>query len=81
MKIAALFLWVLVPLGFWFAVTIWGTPHVTLTYRFFDSGDRWNPRAERVYIDCTYYGLAGTFTINAEHGTCPWIRFFKSEAS
>lgn len=70
MKYVALFLWVLVPLGLWFAVTTWRTPHVTLTHRFLDNGDRWNPRAERTYIDCTYYGFAGTFTVDAEHGTC-----------
>ena len=81
MRYLAIFLWALVPLGLWIAVMVWGTPHIALAYRFLDNGDRWNPRAERYYVDCTYYGLAGTFTVDAEHGSCPWIRFFHAEAS
>lgn len=79
MKYAAIFLWVLVPLGLWIGVTVWGTPHIALSYRFLNNGDRYNPRAERHYVDCTYYGYAGAITIGADNGACPWIRFFKAE--
>ena len=81
MKIAALFLWIAIPVSLWAIYVIWGTPHVTLTYRFYDNGARYDPLAHRHYIDCTYYGIAGTFTIDADDGTCPWVRFFKAEAS
>lgn len=78
MRYAALLLWTLVPLALWIVVMVWGTPHVTLTYRFYDNGDRWNPRAERIYVNCTYYGYAGAITVPAENGWCPWIRFFRA---
>ncbi|MEO1721953.1 MAG: hypothetical protein AAFR84_06085 [Pseudomonadota bacterium] len=80
MKYAALFLWVLVPLGLWAGVTLGGTPHVAWSWRFIDNGDRWNPRAERVYLDCTYLGVTGARRVVAEDGDCPWIRFFKAGA-
>lgn len=79
MRYVALFLWVLVPLGLWLAVTLWGTPHVLGTYRFFDNGDRYNPWAHRRYIDCTYYGWAGIITVPARNARCPWVRVFKAE--
>lgn len=81
MKYAALFLWMVVPLGLWIAVMVWGTPHIALSYRFLNNGDRYNPRAERHYVDCTYYGYSGAITIDAKNGACPWIRFIKAEAS
>ncbi|MEM9098686.1 MAG: hypothetical protein AAGC79_09190 [Pseudomonadota bacterium] len=77
MRYATLFLWVLVPLGIWLVIALWGTPHIALTWRFYDNGDRFNPRAERHYIDCTYYGYLGAITIPAERGSCPRIRFLK----
>jgi hypothetical protein len=81
MKYTALCLWVIVPLGLWFAASYWGTPHVALTYRFYDNGDGYDPRAHRTYIDCTYYGWAGAITRPAEDGRCPWVRVFPSDAS
>ena len=81
MKLAALFLWIAIPLGLWITYTSMGTPHVALTYRFVDNGARYDPLARRYYIDCTYYGFAGTFTVDAVDGTCPWVLFFKAEAS
>ncbi len=81
MKLAALFLWLAIPLGLWAVFTFWGTPHVALTWRFHDNGARYDSLARRHYIDCTYYGLAGTFTVHADQGACPWIRFFKAEMS
>lgn len=78
MRIAALFLWILVPLGVWLAMALWGTPHVVVTYRFFDNGDVYDLRTERRYIDCTYFGWAGTITVPAMHEDCPWVQFFKA---
>lgn len=78
MKFASLFLWVLVPLGLWLIVLQWGTPHIALTYSFHDNGDRWNPLAERIYIDCTYVGWNGARQVQAINGGCPWFRFFKA---
>ena len=62
MRIASLFLWLLVPISLWAVITLWGTPHIVTSYRFHDNGDRWNPRAHRVYIDCTYWGWTGRAT-------------------
>ena len=77
MRIAALFLWIVVPIGLWVGYTNYGTPHVVGTYRFYDNGDVYNPRAHRRYIDCTYYGWAGVITVPAIDERCPWVRFFK----
>lgn len=77
MRFAALFLWLVVPLSIWLAISLFGTPHVIGTYRFYDNGDRYNPYAPRRYIDCTYYGWSGTHTVSATNGACPWVRFFK----
>ncbi|MEM7530454.1 MAG: hypothetical protein AAF416_22945 [Pseudomonadota bacterium] len=79
MKIAALFTWLLIPLGLWLAVTLWGTPHLVWSYRFYDNGDPHNPRAPRHYINCTYLGWAGAITVPADRGHCPWIRFLDRE--
>ncbi|MEM7746194.1 MAG: hypothetical protein AAF409_21070 [Pseudomonadota bacterium] len=81
MKTASLFMWVLVPAALWAVLVIWGSPHIVLSYRFLDNGDRYNPLAERHYTECTYFGALGALPVPAEHGTCPWIRFFKAESS
>lgn len=81
MRIAALFLWMIVPLGLWGAVTLHGTPHLALSYRFFENGDAYNPTAPRRYIDCTYYGWSGVHNVPARNEHCPWIHFFKPEGN
>lgn len=78
MKIIALFVWMLVPLGLWIGYQSYGTPHAALTYQFRDNGDIYNPSASRHYLNCTYYGIEGAITMSALNGTCPWIRFFKA---
>lgn len=78
MKLASLFVWILVPAAIWAVFVIWGSPHIALSWRFLDNGDRWNPRAQRDYIDCTYYGALGAITKSAEQGTCPWIRSIRA---
>lgn len=79
MKVLKFFLWILVPLALWQAITIWGMPHFVVSYRFHDSGARWDPHVPRVYIDCTYLGWTGARTVPAIDGRCPWIRVFLAE--
>ncbi|MEM9061755.1 MAG: hypothetical protein AAGD13_14940 [Pseudomonadota bacterium] len=79
MRFASLFSWVLVPAALWAIFVIWGSPHIVLSYRFLDNGDRYNPLAKRHYTECTYFGALGALPVPAEHGTRPWIRFFKAE--
>ncbi len=81
MRIAALFLWILIPLAFWWAYATYGTPHIVTSYRFHDNGDIYNPRAHRRYIDCDYLGVHGWKTASAKDARCPWVRFFKAEDS
>lgn len=78
MRIASLFLWILAPLGLWLAITLFGTPHLVITYRFMDNGARYDPWVARRYIDCTYVGWTGAQTVYAIDENCPWIRFFKA---
>lgn len=77
MKLLALFAWLLVPLGLWLAITIWGTPYLALTYRFYDNGRVYDPLAPRHYITCDWWGLSGVVTLPAENAHCPWVRFLK----
>ena len=81
MKLASLFAWILVPAALWAVFVLWGSPHLALSYRFLDNGDRWNPLATRYYVDCTYYGALGAITVPADLGTCPWVRFFAANHS
>lgn len=80
MRYLILFAWILVPLGVWLWLTLFGSPHILGTFRFYDNGDRHNPFAERHYIDCTYYGWTGAVTAPAIAARCPWVRFFKAES-
>jgi len=79
MKIAGLFLWLIVPLGVWLAISLYGTPHVALSYRFHDNGRPHDPRVSRVYVSCDYLGWHGWQTLLADRGTCPWVRFLRTE--
>ena len=79
MRHIGLFGWLVAPAAIWAILVLWGSPHIALTYRFLDNGDRYNPRAERIYIDCTYYGYLGAITFPAKFGSCPWIRFIKAD--
>lgn len=76
MKFIPFFLWILVPLGLWLTVTLWGTPYVVGTYTY--AGSSYLPPAERNYTTCTYYGWAGVITVPATDEQCPWVRFFKA---
>ena len=80
MKYLTLFLWLLIPLGFWQAAKTYGTPHLVVSYRFYDNGDVHNPWAHRRYTDCTYLGWHGLQRIAAPRARCPWVRIMKAGA-
>jgi len=77
MRFATLFLWVALPVATYITYAIWGLPHAIFSYHFEDNGDPYNPLAERTYVDCTFVGPYGAFTVPAESGRCGWIGFFK----
>lgn len=78
MKMIQLFLWLLAPVALWLAITLWGTPHLVVGYRFHDNGDRYNPLVPRVYTSCSYLGVHGTVRVPAFDADCPWIVFLRS---
>jgi hypothetical protein len=77
MKLVSLFLWLLMPLGLWIAVSLYGAPHLVVSYRFHDNGSPYNLRIARHYISCTWVGLSGVITLPAQEGHCPWVRLIK----
>ena len=78
MKIAALFLWLIVPLGGYAIYTSYGTPHVIWEYSFRDNGARYDPFAPKHYTSCTYLGWGlRTMRVPDKGGSCPLVRFFK----
>ena len=77
MKIAALFLWLAIPLAGYVTYATKGLPHFPWSYTFVDNGDANNPFADRYYLTCTFFGWYGTFTVDAEYGRCGWFYFFK----
>ncbi|WP_373354481.1 hypothetical protein [Pseudoroseicyclus sp. CXY001] len=77
MRVVALFLWVLLPLGLYGIYATWGTPHIIASYMFLDNGARWDPLADRTYTSCTFIGWTGVHTVAASNGKCGWFRFFK----
>ncbi|MEJ8476643.1 hypothetical protein [Roseibium algae] len=79
MKHAVLFIWLIPVLGGWATVAFFGTPHLVVSYRFHDNGDRHNPLAARHYIDCTYLGWTGLQKVPARNGHCTCFRWFKAE--
>ena len=74
------FAWLVVPLGLWLTYDALGLPHGLWSYSWIDQGQGMDPFAERHYTRCTYVGPYGTFTRAAEHGHCPWVKFFKAVA-
>ncbi len=81
MKIAALFLWLALPLAGVATYQIYGTPHLIWSTRFVDNGARYHLRVPRSYISCTYVGWGlVTRTVPAQTGRCHWVRFFKASA-
>ena len=79
MKIAALLLWLAVPLSVYGIYTAYGTPHFVYEYTF-TGGSRSDVRLPRHYLTCTYVGWHGSRTVPARDGRCPWVRFFHEGA-
>lgn len=78
MKIAALFLWLALPMAGYAAYQTYGTPHMIWSYEFLANGDRFNPYAHRHYTSCTYVGWGwNTVTTPAQSARCPWVRLLK----
>ena len=74
---ASLFLWVLSPLALYGAYNAFGTPHIILSYSFTTTGSQYDPFADRIYYECTFWGATGWQTVPAQAGKCGWVRFFK----
>lgn len=79
LKIASLFLWVLLPLAAYGVFITKGLPHGIVSYSFLDNGNKWDPFLERYYTSCSFYGPYGSFTVPARNGKCPWLGFFKAQ--
>jgi hypothetical protein len=81
MKLAALFLWLALPLAGYLTYVTHGTPHMIWSYEFHDNGSRYDLTVPRHYTSCTYVGWGWkTVTASAVGARCPWVRLFKSEA-
>lgn len=77
MKLAAMFFWIALPVAAYMIYDAYGLPHMIFSYRFHDNGDQYNPLAHREFIDCTFWGPYGRFTVPADAGKCGWIEFFQ----
>lgn len=69
--------WAVLPIAAYAIYATAGLPHVIWSYSSHDNGDPYNPLAQRTYVDCTFVGSYGRFTVPAQEGHCGWIRFFK----
>lgn len=78
LKYLSLFAWLLIPLGIWQGAQTFGTPHLVVSYSFYNNGAVHNPHAHRRYIDCTYWGWTGLHRVPARHARCPWVRLLRS---
>ncbi len=76
MRIAALFLWLIVPIGIYAGYRAWGTPHLVWSYTYVGGGGA-DPFANRLYITCSYSGWTGLRTATARGGKCGWVRLIK----
>ncbi|MCH9807163.1 MAG: hypothetical protein K0U74_05465 [Alphaproteobacteria bacterium] len=73
-------LWLVVPVGIYLVVAIYGWPHLRWSYSWRDDGQGYEPFAKRFYVRCTYLGPTQAFTLNhPENGHCPLIRFAKTQ--
>lgn len=77
MRMATLFLWVVVPAAAYVGFALYGQPYVIWSYSFEHNGDPFNPLTERHYLSCTFIGPFGNFTVPADAGRCGWIKFFQ----
>lgn len=77
MRLVTLFIWIVLPIAAYATYAIHGLPHAIWSYRYQSPGGTRDPLAERYYLDCTFTGPYGAFTVPAENGRCGWFRFFK----
>ena len=56
MRIAAMFLWLALPLAVYAGYATFGLPHVIWERTFRDNGNRYDPFAARRYTGCTFWG-------------------------
>ena len=77
MRIAAMLLWLIVPVAGYAAHQTWGSPHMLYAYQMLDNGDRYNLAVPRHYTSCSYIGWRWhQVTVPARAGRCPFIRAF-----
>ncbi|WP_316861065.1 hypothetical protein [uncultured Cohaesibacter sp.] len=73
------FVWVIVPITAWIIYTLYGLPHILLSYRWVGS-DAATYYDERYKTECRFIGPYGGFTIKAHEGSCGWVvRLFKEK--
>jgi len=78
MRVIALFLWLLVPVGAVAVYHTYGTPHVLWSYSFASNGSRYDLSVPRDYTTCTYLGWGPRLlTVPASGSRCPWVRLFR----
>lgn len=77
MRMAALLLWLVVPLG---AVTVYqlhGTPHMLWRYSYHETSRPSTLVSGRIYTSCTYLGWGPQeVSVQASEGRCGFVRFF-----
>ena len=67
--------------GLYLAFLAFGLPHLAFNYSYLDDGRGYEPFAPgRWYTSCTYVGYYGHFYYKTRNGTCPWFKFYKSDA-
>lgn len=81
MRLFALLLWILVPLGVYVTWQLHGTPHAIWNYTYRNMGYAPDGSRKRFYTSCTYVGWTGARKTPARGGRCPWIRFFTSRGA
>ena len=75
---ASYFIWVIVVLAGYMAYLGLGLPHILWSYDWRDSGQGYDPYAERFYTCCRYIGPYGVFTVHfPKDGQCDWLQFHK----
>lgn len=81
MRMAALLLWLIVPVGAVAVYQLYGTPHLLWRYSYHETRPNSTLFEGRIYTSCTYLGWGPQeVTRPAKEGRCPFVRFFKPEA-
>lgn len=75
------FAWVIVPLALYGGYRLYGLPHVIWSYEYESAGGRspWDFEGRR-YVNCTFVGPYGAFTVPADRGRwCGVVAFFHAK--